>query len=493
MNMGLEELLRGIAIRGRSGSLPERLAGVHYDSRMIRPGWAFVAIRGEQADGNEFVPQALARGAALVLSESAPRLPESVLPCPWIQVENARRALAAAAANWFGRPSERLRMVGVTGTNGKTTTTFLIESLLRQAGMECGLLGTIEYHIGNQILPSPHTTPESYDLQALLAQMGAAGCAAAVMEVSSHALAMERVWSCRFEVAVFTNLTQDHLDYHGTMENYAAAKRRLFQGTGAGAPAHAVVNAEDPASDAMVAGFPGPVLRYGFRRSAALRASEVENRPAGVRFRLQTPEGTEIAVSSPLVGRVNVLNMLAALGAGRSLGLEWEAMAAGAGGWARVRGRFEPVYAGQPFTVLVDYAHTPDALANVLAIAREMTAGKLRVVFGCGGDRDRGKRPLMGRAAEQGADWVLVTSDNPRHEKPEAIIAEVLAGMGPAAASEPDRRQAIRMALRSAQAGDTVVIAGKGHENYQIVGDERVPMDDAEEVRTGLGELGWNP
>lgn len=488
--MRLDDLLHGIAVRQQAGALPAEIEGLHYDSRQIQPGWAFVAIQGLEADGHAFVPQAVGRGARLILSER-PAPPGA--PAAWVQVENARQALAQAAANFFGQPSQQLQLLGVTGTNGKTTTTFLIEAMLRQAGWTTGLLGTIAYHVGERVEPSPHTTPESYDLQKLLRRMVDAGCRAAVMEVSSHALALERVYACRFAAAVFTNLTQDHLDFHGSMENYAAAKRQLFLGQGAPAPRAAVVNVDDSASAEMVRGFGGPVLRYGLGPGADLRASAIIHTPEGTRYRLEGPAGLRTEVASPLVGRVNVLNSLAAIGVGLSLGLPAEAIVAGIPRWPRVRGRFERVAAGQPFTVLVDYAHTPDALANVLAAARELTRGRLLLVFGCGGDRDRGKRPLMGQAAAAGADWVVVTSDNPRSENPEAIIADILQGIPhPAGGAEPDRARAIAKAMGEAKAGDTVVIAGKGHETYQILGAEKRHFDDAEQALAALRARGWS-
>jgi UDP-N-acetylmuramoyl-L-alanyl-D-glutamate--2,6-diaminopimelate ligase len=486
--MTLDELARGMRILERSGRLPEAVAGLHYDSRQVQPGWAFVAIPGERLDGNAFIPQALERGASVIFSERPPQR-----GLPWLRVANARQALAEAAANWFGRPAEKLKLIGVTGTNGKTTTSWLIEAMLRQAGWTTGLLGTIEYHIGTAVLPAPHTTPESYDLHHLLARMVEAGCQAAAMEVSSHALALERTWGCGFEAAVFTNLTQDHLDFHGTMENYAAAKRRLFQGRGAAAPRAAVVNADDEHAAAMLHGYEGRVYRFGFGADAEGRGSNLANEAGGMRFALHGPGGFEAEVRCPLVGRVNALNALAALGVGWALGLDPAAMVEGAARWPRVRGRFEAVTAGQPFTVLVDYAHTPDALHNVLALAREMAAGgRVLAVFGCGGDRDRGKRMLMGRAAQAGADWVTVTSDNPRTEDPMAIIHDVVHGVkGFTGCIEPDRRTAIRAALAEAKPGEVVVIAGKGHEAYQIVGEERIHFDDAEEAREGLRTLGY--
>lgn len=487
------EFLRGVEAVQRRGPAAAAVHGIHYDSRQVVAGGAFVAIRGEKLDGNAFIAGAVARGARLVVTDRAvPVAPEAYEE---VVVRDARVALAQTAANWFHHPGERLRLVGITGTNGKTTTANLIEALLRGQGWTTGLLGTIAYRIGDEETAAPHTTPESYDLQQLLARMAEARCQAAVMEVSSHALALERVWGLAFEVAVFTNLTQDHLDYHGTMERYREAKRRLFTGLGAPPPTVAVVNVDDAASAEMVRGYGGRVIGYGLSAGAALCASGVENTPAGLRFTLDGPghEDKPLRVVSPLLGRVNVYNLLAAIGAGLGLGLEREAVVAGVERLERVPGRFERVYAGQPFTVVVDYAHTPDALINVLALARELVAGhggRVLVVFGCGGERDRGKRPLMGAAAARGADWVMLTSDNPRSENPETILDEIAVG-APGAAREADRGQAIERALAAARAGDIVVIAGKGHERYQIVGDKQIPFADAAVAGTALKRLGW--
>lgn len=487
--MQLDRLLSGVELRAPLRREPAgALAGLHYDSRQIQPGQAFVAIRGEVTDGNRYIPQALARGAAVVVSEAAPAA--EFAATPWVQVADARRALATMAANWFGRPAERLRLIGITGTNGKTTTAYLCESMLAAAGLRAGMISTIEYRAGGEVWPAPHTTPESYDLQAIFARMAEAGCQAVVMEVSSHALAMERTWGCRFEAAVFTNLTQDHLDFHATLDAYRTAKKRLFDGTGAGQPRHAVINADDASGGAMVRDYEGPVLTYGLDAAAGLRATNLVCDRQGVRFRVQGPEGLGFETHSRLLGRVNVSNLLAAIGAGLRMGIDPETVRRGVEAVTRVPGRFERVEAGQPFTVVVDYAHTPDALANVLRLAREQAdGGRVIAMFGCGGDRDRGKRPQMGAIAARLSDLAVVTSDNPRSEDPRAILEEILAGIpaaGQAVQVEPDRRAAIGLAIAAARPGDVVVLAGKGHENYQIIGERRNHFDDVEEARAAL-------
>ncbi len=500
--MNLATLTHGLEIVSLRGDLSQPIRGLHYDSRQIAPGQAFVAIRGYQSDGNRFAGMARERGATAIISELAP--PENWTTA-WVQVRDARRALAQAAANWYGHPSRRVECVGLTGTNGKTTTAFLVESILRQDGRNTGLLGTIEYHLGERVIASPHTTPESLDLQAFLAEVAKlaaeGGRAAAVMEVSSHALALDRAWACRFAAAVFTNLTRDHLDFHGSFEAYAAAKRRLFEGTGDGPPRFAIVNADDPAGATMLAGFRGPAIRYGLSPGADFRALDYRLHAAGLEIEIQAqrPRPAQFCLHSSLAGRVNVSNILAAAAAAYALGVAPETIAAGVAALPRVRGRFERVLAGQPFQVVVDYAHTPDALRNLLGLARELLRsqarpGRLLCAFGCGGDRDRGKRPQMGKIAGEACDVVVVTSDNPRHEPPEAILAEIEAGMAGTPARrrrEPDRRAAICGLLREARPGDLVVIAGKGHETEQIIGDRHLPFDDTEVARAELEKMGW--
>ncbi len=485
-------------LRGEWTGSPEiPVTGLHYDSRQVAPGQVFVAIRGEQTDGNRFIPMALRRGAAGVISELTP---PAGFTGVWLRVTQARRALAMAATCWYGYPSRRMSLLGITGTNGKTTTAYLCHSVLAAAGWVSGLFGTIEYRIGERVIPSPHTTPESLDLQALLAAVAEAVPAghphAAVMEVSSHALALDRVWGCHFACAVFTNLTQDHLDFHGDMERYAQAKRRLFQGTGAGQPACAVVNGDDHASQSMIEGYTGRLWRYGLAEGADFRAADVRQDAAGLRFQLHGPGGWRAPVHSALSGRVNVYNILAAIAAGYALAVAPDTILAGIQALERVPGRFERIRAGQPFEVVVDYAHTPDALQNVLVLCRDLlrqsSGGRLLTLFGCGGDRDRGKRPLMGRVAARGSDQVVITSDNPRREDPEAILDDILPGLqGVEYIREPDRQAAIAHILESARPGDLVLLAGKGHEKVQIIGDHVLPFDDVQVAKDALARLGW--
>jgi UDP-N-acetylmuramoyl-L-alanyl-D-glutamate--2,6-diaminopimelate ligase len=461
-----------------------------YDSRRVEPGALFFAIEGEKADGHRFIPQALGRGAAAIVSE---RPAPGELASKWVRVPAARRALSEAARAFFGHPESRLRLIGITGTNGKTTTAYLLESILGASGVTTGLFGTIEYRVAGRILPAGNTTPESLDLAAYLAELVQAGASAAVMEVSSHALAQERVWGFPFAAAVFTNLTRDHLDYHHTMEEYFRAKRRLFEGLGTAPPGLAAINVDDP-SGARLLELPYPrLVTYGLRPEAAVRAKSHSQEASGLRATLNLPCG-EIEIESPLIGRSNLMNILAAAAAADGLGIGKEAIREGVRALRRVPGRFERVDQGQPFLVVVDYAHTDDALRNVLTTARELARGRLIVVFGCGGDRDRSKRPLMGEAAGALADVVVLTSDNPRSEDPLAIINDARVGMqrtGRPCLLETDRELAIRRALEQARDGDVVVIAGKGHETYQIFSDRIVPFDDREVARRVLNDLGY--
>jgi len=500
--MKLLDLLQdypGVELGSAAGMQIRSLA---YDSRRVEPGSLFFAISGENDDGHRFIPDALARGAAAIVSERAChggsagiQEGSANLASRWVRVPKIRRALSSAARAFYGHPEGALRLVGITGTNGKTTTAYLLESIFHAAGVPNGLFGTIEYHVGGKKLPAPNTTPESLDLASNLADLVKAGASAAVMEVSSHALAQERIWGFPFAVGVFTNLTRDHLDYHGTLEDYFRAKRRLFEGLGTPPPGVAVINADDPWSARLV-GLPYPrLITYGTSSQAAVRVRRFSQNASGLRAWLTTPEGP-LDIESSLIGRSNLMNILAAAATAQGLGIAGEKIQHGLEALGLVPGRFERVESGQPFLVLVDYAHTDDALRNVLTTARELTNHRLIVVFGCGGDRDRSKRPLMGEAAGSLADLVVLTSDNPRSEDPLTIMNDALVGVqrtGKGCTLEVDRAAAIRGALEQARAGDVVVIAGKGHETYQIFKDRTIAFDDRQVAREALEGLGYVP
>ncbi len=489
--MATSDLLSALEVVRVVGLPPREVRGLAADSRRVALGDCFVAVPGLRQDGRRFVRDAVGRGAALVVTEGEPL---GEVPVAQVLVPSARAALARLAAAWFGHPSRHLLVVGITGTNGKTTTSYLVDALLQARGLKTGIIGTIQYRLGDETRPAGQTTPEALDLQAMLARMHGDGVRAVSMEVSSHALALSRVEELTFDVAVFTNLTQDHLDFHGTLDEYRRAKRRLFEllERSPKPGRTAVVNADDPSGAEMVRGLSVPVLTFGLGPGAAVRAARWDSSLEGIRLQAETPRG-RVEVRSPLIGEHNVMNLLAAVGVGLALGLEPAVIGPALGGVDAVPGRFERVQAGQPFLVVVDYAHTPDALERVLATARKLTQGRVGVVFGCGGDRDRGKRPIMGEIAARLADRLWVTSDNPRTEPPEAIIDEIVAGVRRAGAEGrasrlADRRQAIRAALAWAEPGDTVVIAGKGHETYQIVGARVLPFDDREVARQVLRE-----
>jgi UDP-N-acetylmuramoyl-L-alanyl-D-glutamate--2,6-diaminopimelate ligase len=494
--MTFQQLLDGAEVLAQAGD--PGVSCVEYDSRRVRPGCVFVAMRGETSDGNRFIDQAIRAGAVAVVTDSATEKPRPGLA--WAVVQHGRRALARVSANFYKKPAERIAITGITGTNGKSTTAFLVESILQAAGRKSALIGTIEYHVAGKVLPAPHTTPEALDLNRIFNEALGNGATEAVMEVSSHALAQERVFGIPFDVAVFTNLTRDHLDYHGSMGVYFEAKRVLFEGCGTDAPRAAVINVDDEYGRKL-AEFSRKhgsiVLKYGWEQGD-LRAEKVEITTRGTRFDLATPEG-KIPVFSALIGRVNVYNMLAAAGAAYARGCAAEAVANGIDKLKCVPGRFERVDCGQPFTVVVDYAHTDDALRNLTALARELVshAGvKARVVtvFGCGGDRDRNKRPWMGEAAGRGSDFVVLTSDNPRSEDPVAIINDAVVGLqrtGVKYRVEPDRRKAIALAISEAQPGDIVLLAGKGHEKVQVTHDGPIPFDDLEVAREALRASGF--
>ena len=452
------------------------ISSLAYDNRRAEPGTLFFCVPGFTRDGHAFAPDAVARGAVALVVERPLGLgvPEVVVP-------SVRAAMGPAAARFFGDPTASLDVVGITGTNGKTTTAFLVRALLEAVGRQCGLLGTVTSFVGGEERAVERTTAEAIDLQRDFRAMLDGGDAVCAMEVSSHALRLGRADGTRFAVGVFTNLTQDHLDFHPTMEDYFAAKRLLFDRV-AGA---AIVNVDDPYGRRLAEELPD-ALTFAIGREAAYRAIDVESGFAGSSFTALTPEGP-IALTTPLPGRFNVSNVLGAIAAVRALGVPLERIAAALAQAGRVPGRFEPVDEGQPFAVLVDYAHTPDSLENVLMAARPLTRGRLWCVFGCGGDRDRGKRPLMGEIAARLADRTIVTSDNPRSEDPEAIVAEIVAGIAGEVAVEVDRRTAITQAIGEAREGDVVVIAGKGHEQGQeYAHGEKIPFDDVTVAREAL-------
>jgi UDP-N-acetylmuramoyl-L-alanyl-D-glutamate--2,6-diaminopimelate ligase len=465
------------------------VTGVTCDSRQVRPGHIFVAVPGTKADGRAFVADAVNRGCAAIVSEEAV---EPAPDVPVFRVPDARVALADLAARFHGRPTEKINVVGVTGTKGKSTTTYLVRSILEAAGERTGLLGTIQYAIGGRVLPSPLTTPPADELQKHFAEMVAGGCRSAVMEVSSIALDQRRTHALHFAAAVFTNLQRDHLDYHGTPEAYRDAKARLFEDLPS--KGVAAINADDPAAGFYASKTKARVVRFGLETPADVTGAVEEMTFQGLKVRVKFG-AEELLLSSRLLGRHNAHNILAAAATAWAMGYDFEHIKAGVESLAAVPGRLESVDAGQPFLVLVDYAHTEESLRNVLGSLRRLRSGgggRILAVFGCGGDRDRGKRPLMGRAVEDLSDFFIVTSDNPRTEDPLAIIREVEAGIENHSRYlvEPDRRAAIKIALGMARRDDIVLIAGKGHETYQIVGRETKPFDDRAVAREILKESG---
>jgi UDP-N-acetylmuramoyl-L-alanyl-D-glutamate--2,6-diaminopimelate ligase len=489
--MILSELLAGVARRETLAPAlaNQEVTGLEYDSRRVEKGFVFFAFPGSRVDGRRFAQNALELGALAVVSD-LPRPDEFI--GDWIQVEHGRQALAMASRNFYHHPDERILFTGITGTNGKTTTAYLIETILRASGKITGLLGTIEYRLAGEVRPSPNTTPESLDVMRFATELEARGGTHLIAEVSSHALALGRVHGFHFHTAVFTNLTRDHLDFHGTMEEYGAAKRRLFAGPPA--PQWAVLNADDPVSKTMTPDHPGSrAIWYGLAADAGLRAENIVSGFSGLRLDVSW-NGRRVNVESPLLGRVNVSNILAAIGTGLSYGLDLDAIASAVSTCRAVPGRFEPVDSGQTFLVAVDYAHTDDALRNAIQTARSLSKGKVITLFGCGGDRDRTKRPLMGMAAAELSDFVVLTSDNPRSEDPLAIMNDVLVGLGrfdTPYVAEPDRAKAIQIAIERAQPGDVVLLAGKGHETYQVLKDRTIHFDDRETAREILRSFGY--
>ena len=491
MTMKLTDLIGNVDPLTVEGTLDRDITGIAYDSRRVMPGNLFIAVRGVHTDGHRYVEMAIDRGAAAVVFEQdcclSPRATR-------IKVRDARRTMALAADCFYNHPSQKLKVVGVTGTNGKTTTAFMVKAILDAAGVNTGLLGTVQYEIGTRIIPATRTTPESVEIQDMFSQMLRTGCGGVAMEVSSHALDQCRVTGVDFDVGIFTNLSQDHLDYHQTMDNYFEAKAKLFGMLGKMRKAGcAVVNADDEYGRRLVARLGGDhaVVTYGVLSEAAIQALDVRVSADGTYFVVRTPQGSR-PIHLPVIGRFNVYNALAAIGAALSLGIDLGVIEHALANMHSVRGRLEPVPTRDGFHVFVDYAHTEDALRNVLGTIGELTPGRLITVFGCGGDRDKGKRAPMGKVVHELADFAILTSDNPRSEDPREILRQVEAGF-PVGVPEKhliieDRREAIEHALDLAKAGDTVLIAGKGHETYQEFTDTVLPFNDRQVVEEYLSQ-----
>ena len=491
--MKLSEVLLGVETVVPAGVGELEIRQVVCDSRKVQLRALFFALHGAKANGNTFIRDAISHGAAVIASEEAApaALPGTVA---WIQVPDARKALAIAAANYYRHPAEALQLVAVTGTNGKTTTTSLIDAIVKASGAKTGLFGTIAYHTPIGDYPAPNTTPESVDLQGFFAEIRDAGGRYATLEASSHSLAMDRLWGCHFAAAVFTNLTREHMDYHKTFEDYFAAKKRLFEGTGAGAPDCAVINTDDEFGKRL-AGLAKKTLSYGLESGADLTTKKFQLSFNGLTFTAQTPNG-KVQVTSSLVGRINVYNILGAIGAAQAIGLSNDVIEAGIRNLESVSGRFQRIDLGQPFLVIVDYAHTDDALENLIRTARELNPkGRIITLFGCGGEKDRTKRPVMGEVTGRLSDLTILSSDNPRGEDPLKIISDIIVGLQKTNGKyliEPDREKAIGVAMEEACAGDIVLLAGKGHENYQMLADRTEEFDDREMARSALCARGYN-
>ena len=514
--MKLMTMLEGVEIREVIGETQREITGIAYHSGHVKPGFLFVALRGQEVDGHRFVPDALERGAEAVVVERMDGLSGSHRATV-VWVDNSRQALAQMATNFYGNPSSKMTLIGVTGTNGKTTTTFLLESILKKAEFRVGVIGTINYRYGETVIQAVNTTPESLDLQRMLSEMAKSGVSHVIMEVSSHGLDLGRVLGCQFDLAVFTNFASDHLDYHQTLEHYFESKRKLFTHYLAKSPKpkrFAITNGDDAKGETIVRGCNVPVVRYGLKSPGEVSADLIESTFEGLTCRIRTPQG-EFDVHSELIGAYNLYNILAAVSAGVPMNLPNPVLKEGIEAVKRVAGRFDKVENQKGINVIVDYAHKRDALEQVLLGLRSVLSelaqrssaiGKVITVFGCGGDRDRTKRPLMGEVAGRYSDLCILTSDNPRTEDPVAIMEEVEKGLrtlnlkkwrpdeindwrsAKGYLSIADRREAIRTAIRLAQPSDTVLIAGKGHENYQILGKKKFPFDDRVEARKALEE-----
>ena len=496
--MNLAEIVKTVKPLAVEGTLDREITGITYDSRRVMPGNLFIAVRGERTDGHRFVEAAIDRGASAVVLESDASFRPRVTR---IKVRDARRSMAQASAQFYNHPSQSLKVVGITGTNGKTTTAFMVRAIMEAADVPCGLLGTVQYQIGERVIPASSTTHESVEIQEMMSQMLSAGCRGVSMDVSSHALDQSRVDEVDFDVAVFTNLSQDHLDYHETMENYFAAKVKLFSALGTVRKAgRAVVNADNAYGLELIKRLGGDhtVVSYGVSSAAVVRAGDVRVSAEGSYFVVHTPQGS-IPMSLPLIGRYNVSNALAAIASSLALGIDLPTIEQALVNFRPVPGRVEMVKAEEGFSVFIDYAHTADALRNVLVTVSELTRGRLIVVFGCGGDRDKGKRKPMGQAASELADFSILTSDNPRTEDPREVLKQVEEGFWSSATRRyqviEDRREAIERALDLARPGDTVLIAGKGHETYQEFADTVVPFNDrlVVEEYSQLSGTRWKP
>jgi len=484
----LKDIISGIDCRLINGNTNIDITGLAYDSREVKIGDIFFCIKGFKVDGHNFAKRAEEAGAAALIVEEI----QSDLNVTQIQVDNVRVAMARAASIFFDHPTRKLKLIGITGTNGKTTSGFMVDSILRAAGYKTGLLGTVEYRIGDKRVPVERTTPESLDIQALFAEMVSDGVQAATIEVSSHAIDLFRVEACNFDALVFTNLSQDHLDYHGTLDEYFRVKKSIFEATAChGLPQ--IINIDDEYGRLIVRDGDKNQLRYSIKDKVEVYATDIELRTDGSEILMHGPAGNSMHISLRLPGLYNVHNALASAGATMALGVDFDNIKAGLEGMEFVPGRFERIDKGQDFTVIVDYAHTPDSLEKVLGAARQLTKGRLIAVFGCGGDRDKGKRPLMGRIGVELSDHAIITSDNPRSENPLKIIEEIVEGVKGLTESkysvEEDRKNAIKIAVEGAQTGDIIVIAGKGHENGQEIAGKKIPFDDREVARSLLEEM----
>ena len=493
-SVNLADLIRHVPDARCTGDGGVIVRGIAYDSRKVKPGHMFVALKGSAQDGHRYIKDAVSRGAvAVVVQDNVAQIPS----VPVIHVADSRRALAALASAYYEWPQKELALIGITGTNGKTTTSFLIESIFQAAGLRPGVIGTINYRYMDKTCPAPVTTPESLDLMRSFRKILFMGATHGVVEVSSHALAQGRVAECRFDVGVFTNLTRDHLDYHGSMEAYFEAKSTLFSKllkNGKAEEARAIINGDSAYGKRLAAVSAGPVCFYGLKGQWDVTAREVVADSRGLKGRLVSPEG-EADFSCPLLGEFNVYNVLAATAASLSLGVPMGAVVKGLANVSHVPGRLEPIDGPSGIRVVVDYAHTPDALENAIRALRSFTHGRIITVFGCGGDRDKGKRPQMGQIAVALSDLTIITSDNPRTEGPLSIIGDILKGVEQAKEGveylvEADREKAIEAAVNLAVKGDIVLVAGKGHENYQIVGSEKRYFDDREVARRVLAKRG---